>query len=63
VAEARAAGRVLVGVGGGDDDGGRIVVDAEHSVAVGLDGEDQRAVVLADEAETRVAAVGPTSRC
>ena len=61
--EARApAGRGLVGVGVGvgDGDGVRVVLDVPHSIAVGLDGEDQRGrgVGLADEAETRVAAVG-----
>ena len=57
--EPRAAGRVLVGnVGVGDQDGMRLVVDAEYYVSVGHDGEDQRRVALADKADPGVAAVG-----
>ena len=35
----------------------RLVVDAEYYVSVGLEGEDQRGVVLADKADPVVAAV------
>ena len=57
--EPRAAGRVLVGdVGVGDQDGMRLVVDAGYYVSVGLEGEDQRRVVLAEKADPGVAAVG-----
>ena len=57
--EPRAAGRVLVGdVGVGDQDGMRLVVDAGYYVSVGVNGEDQRRVVLAEKADPGVAAVG-----
>jgi hypothetical protein len=38
---------IPVDIGIGDRDSVRLVVDAVHSVAVGLDGEDQRGVSLA----------------
>ena len=45
-------------LGGSDQDGMRLVVDAEYYVSVGHDGEDQRRVALADKADPGVAAVG-----